>query len=147
MRKCLLWLKYQKTASAWHQHSWENSRFKLVFQVEVGDWVIFSLLPFYLPTTLFLGLLLSWAISCVYCLSFLWRLGVHVETSREVGILQRGLHQHDFGARFLTWRPLSKLTVFSLFVGQTASAFISGFHLLLLPLYLECIVYSLSAHK
>lgn len=70
-----------------------------------------------------------------------------METSREVGILQRGLDQHDSGARSLTWRPLSKHRVFSLFVGQTASAFIAGFHLLLPPLYLDCVVYSLPANK
>lgn len=44
-----------------------------------------------------------------------------METSREVGILQRRLHQHDFGAHLLTRRSLSKLTVFALFVGQTSS--------------------------
>lgn len=98
-----------------------------------------GLLPFYLPPILFLNLFVSCAISSVYCFSFLWRL--RVQSSRVVGILQRGLHQHDFGAYFLTQRPLSKLRVFSLFVDQTTSAFIAGFHLLLVPLYLECIVY------
>lgn len=152
MRKCLLWLKGKFNTRKLLVHDTSIGLRK--FKVQAGlsgrsgrPSNFQSLLPFYLPTTPFLGLFISCAISCVYCLSFLWRLRVQVETAREVGILQRGLHQHDFRAHFLTRRPLSKLRVFSLFVGQTTSAFVAGFHLLLLPLYLECIVYFLSAHK
>lgn len=149
--KCLLLLKVKfntkKPASMWHQHSWENSRFKLVFHR--WDWVIFKVFSHSASPCNFIPGLFSFLYHILCILSLL------ALKSEGSGGDHKGDSKSSEGTSLaLLWstHPYAETseqtyTVFSLFVGQTTSAFIAGFYLLLLPLHLEYIVSSLSVHR